>query len=758
VTLDNHHLHPSAHSLTSLADDNHKLSRSVQDLLHKIPDDAESLTVLVGGVPFLTEPLVVFVRLKQSHLLGDLTEVPVPVRFIYLNIGPTNYMDYHEVGRAMATLMSDKCFHETAYSSLSKDEIMDAIDQFLDDSIVLPPGDWDPELILPIMHERNEQKLKKEKIKEHHLQHHEKEEEVKFSCKPCGGFVHDLKNLIRRYPSDIKDVFHIQAFLAIFFIYISCVAPAVAFGGLMEELSGTELGVTETLVGTGLCGIIYGLFSVQPLAILAFTGPLLLFEEIVLEFSHLLHIEYLSWRAWIGLWVMLFVILFSVFELTFLIKNFTRFSEEIFTGVIALFFTIEAVRTIVRIFERNPICGINAPCGIFVNCTDLCDCSSSNMTLNDSSGSGMMTMTMDENVTMEEPSLPHDFLICNQPNTALWSVFLCISVFVVAVILRKIRHGRFLSKQVRRLVSDFGMFTALLTLGLLAYFLRNTIAIEIIVVPNGWLPTNSSLRGWIINPLKNLEFYHIIGAIIPAFLLAVLICIENQLALFLIEKPEHELKKKGAGYHLDLCIVGVLTGICSIMGLPWHCAASIRSIQHLQALSYYSRRMAPGEKPQLAGVYEQRITNIAIHTLIILTPFAFPVLQQIPMSMLMGVFLYLAYASFSGIQLRKRIKLFFMPSKHHPDIHYVRKVKTWKMNLYTFIQVVCAGILIGLKNSPAGMLYPLVIVLMVPLRMFLGKFVYNQSEFEALNNEEDFPDEVDDDYSFTEFEITHVPY
>jgi hypothetical protein len=102
--------------------------------------------------------------------------------------------------------------------------------------------------------------------------------------------------------------------------------------------------------------------------------------------------------------------------------------------------------------------------------------------------------------------------------------------------------------------------------------------------------------------------------------------------------------------------------------------------------------------------------------------------------MLMGVFLYLAYASFSGIQLRKRIKLFFMPSKHHPDIHYVRKVKTWKMNLYTFIQVVCAGILIGLKNSPAGMLYPLVIVLMVPLRMFLGKFVYNQSEFEAVSN------------------------
>ena len=48
----------------------------------------------------------------QSHLLGDLTEVPVPVRFIYFLLGPEDSdLDYHEVGRAMATLMSDKVRH-----------------------------------------------------------------------------------------------------------------------------------------------------------------------------------------------------------------------------------------------------------------------------------------------------------------------------------------------------------------------------------------------------------------------------------------------------------------------------------------------------------------------------------------------------------------------------------------------------------------------------------------------------------------------
>ena len=53
----------------------------------------------------------------------------------------------------------------------------------------------------------------------------------------------------------------------------------------MEEVTNNLIGETETLVGTGFCGMIYGLFAVQPLCILGFTGPLLLFEEIVFDVS-----------------------------------------------------------------------------------------------------------------------------------------------------------------------------------------------------------------------------------------------------------------------------------------------------------------------------------------------------------------------------------------------------------------------------------------------------------------------------------------
>ena len=134
-----------------------------------------------------------------------------------------------------------------------------------------------------------------------------------------------------------------------FFIFISCVAPAIAFGGLMEEVTHNQIGETETLVGTGLCGVVFSLLGVQPLAIIAFTGPLLLFEEIIIEFAELLQIEYLPWRACIGLWLMLMILAFAVTESTFLVKHFSRFSEEVFSGVIALFFTVEAGRNLVNV-------------------------------------------------------------------------------------------------------------------------------------------------------------------------------------------------------------------------------------------------------------------------------------------------------------------------------------------------------------------------------------------------------------------------
>lgn len=61
------------------------------------------------------------------------------------------------------------------------------------------------------------------------------------------------------------------------------------------------------------------------------------------------------------------------------------------------------------------------------------------------------------------------------------------------------------------------------------------------------------------------------------------------------------------------------------------------------------------------------------------------------------------------------------------------KVRTWKMNLYTLLQVFLIAILFGLKVSPAGLLYPLAIVLLVPIRKFIGRYVFSHVEMEAVS-------------------------
>ena len=78
------------------------------DLLRRIPRDAEACTVLVGCLDYLDKPAMAFVRLAERQVLENLTEVPLPVRFVFILLGPEGTMDYHEVGRSLSTLMSNQ--------------------------------------------------------------------------------------------------------------------------------------------------------------------------------------------------------------------------------------------------------------------------------------------------------------------------------------------------------------------------------------------------------------------------------------------------------------------------------------------------------------------------------------------------------------------------------------------------------------------------------------------------------------------------
>lgn len=85
--------------------------------------------------------------------------------------------------------------------------------------------------------------------------------------------------------------------------------------------------------------------------------------------------------------------------------------------------------------------------------------------------------------------------------------------------------------------------------------------------------------------------------------------------------------QKGAGYHLDLFVVGVMLGVCSVMGLPWFVAATVLSISHVNSLKLESECSAPGEQPKFLGIREQRVTGLVIFVLMGLSVFMTSVLK-----------------------------------------------------------------------------------------------------------------------------------
>lgn len=73
---------------------------------------------------------------------------------------------------------------------------------------------------------------------------------------------------------------------------------------------------------------------------------------------------------------------------------------------------------------------------------------------------------------------------------------------------------------------------------------------------------------------------------------------------------------KGSGFHLDLLIIVAVGGVSALFGLPWLAAATVRSVTHTNALTVMSKAVAPGDKPRIQEVKEQRVTGLLVAVLV----------------------------------------------------------------------------------------------------------------------------------------------
>ncbi|NXC92301.1 B3AT protein, partial [Cercotrichas coryphoeus] len=648
-----------------------------------------------GCAAFLEQPTLAFVRLKDAVTMDGVLGVSVPVRFLAVVLGPDSpQISYHEIGRAIATMMSERVFRRDAYLAEARQDLLRGVEDFLDASIVLPPTEAPSEPLLRALVPLQRELLRRryQPLERLHIGDFlkdlgpdeaaaEDDDPLRRTGRPFGGLVRDIRRRYPKYLSDIKDALNPQCLAAVIFIYFAALSPAITFGGLLGNGRDRGQGRPPSRAWGWGClrlprhpsGMLRGAqLGARASSCRALTGLC----PLAPQFCSSNGLEYIVGRVWIGFWLILLVLVVVACEGSFLVRYLSRYTQEIFSFLISLIFIFETFSKLVTIFKDHPL------------------------------------QRHYEVLNGYQRGVP-------EPNTALLSLVLMAGTFFLAFFLRKFKNSSFLPGKVRRLIGDFGVPISIFIMALADFFISDTYT-QKLSVPKGLQVTNSSARSWFIQPMgekKPFPIWMMFASVIPALLVFILIFLETQITTLIVSKPERKLVK-GTGFHLDLLLIVAMGGLAALFGMPWLSATTVRTITHANALTIMSKTSAQGEKSQILEVKEQRISGLLV--------------AYIPLAVLFGIFLYMGVTSLFGIQLFDRILLLLKPPKYHPDEPYVTRVKTWRMHLFTFTQIVFLVVLWVVKSTPASLALPFVLILTVPLRRFLLPRIFRDIELKCV--------------------------
>jgi len=262
------------------------------------------------------------------------------------------------------------------------------------------------------------------------------------------------------------------------------------------------------------------------------------------------------------------------------------------------------------------------------------------------------------------------------------------------------------------------------------------VTLQTLTAPESFGTTSG--RAWMVDPFEAPMWIRWAAAI-PAILAALLIALSQNITARLLNSPDLKTKK-GAAYHYDLLLIGLMVGGCSLFGLPWLVAATVRSLAHVRALATMEEVVYSNQetKERIIHVNENRLTGLAIHIMIGFSMLLLPYLTVTPMAVLYGLFLYMGVVSLSGNQFVERLGLMAMDSSLYPQTHYIRRVPVKQIHYYTIVQLACLAVLCAINlssNQTLKITFPLFIALLVPIRLGMNK-LFEKEHLQALDADE----------------------
>ncbi|NWR96157.1 S4A11 protein, partial [Motacilla alba] len=667
--------------------------------VHLLSDTIQGVTATVTGVQYQQSWLCIICTIKslqRRHVCISRLERPqnwgensCEVRFVILVLAPPKMKSTKtatEVGRTFATMFSDITFRQKLLETKTEEEFKEAL-----------------------VHQRHLLTVANQRpsgMKDGHNLYTD-------TALPSFLQLHDFLNIGKGISDDIARRFPVYALdftdgiignnkaigkyiTTMIFLYFACLLPSIAFGSLNDENTRGAIDVRKTIFGQCIGGLLYALFSGQPLVVLLTTAPLALYINVIQGICDDYNLDFSAFYAWIGLWNSFFLVIYSLFNFSLLMKLFKRSTEEIIALFISITFVLDAIKGIVKVFKKYYHHGhtgdgksqADAIPGLGINTTFL---------MNSSVGENQ-TCTHDGHYGRE---------------TAVLSLMLMLGTLWLGHTLYQFKKSPYLHARVREILSDCALPISVLTFSVVGSYIFKEIEMS-------KFNYNASDSLFVLAPVQSLSIGSVMSAMGLGFLLSMLFFIEQNIVASLANAPENRLVK-GTAYHWDLLLVALINTGLSVFGLPWIHAAFPHSPMHVRALAYVEERVESGHIYEtIVSVKETRLTSLVANFLVGLSLLLLPFpLQWIPKPVLFGLFLYIALTSIDGNQLFERVALLLKEQTAYPPTHYIRRVPQRKIHYFTGLQVLQLLILCGFGMSPLPymkMIFPLIMIGMIPIR------------------------------------------
>lgn len=491
----------------------------------------------------------------------------------------------------------------------------------------------------------------------------------------------DFGNFRLRYLSDWT-VFNQLVLASAVYVFFTNILPGITFASDLYVLTGESWGTIEVVFSTGLCGIIFALFSAQPLTILGVTGPFsVLAENIYTLCENSFKIPFLPFMAWSLIhsgWMHFLLAIFNAHDYT--MQYVTDFSADIFSLLNSVIYFHKAIRELQR---TKAVVSLAA----FL------------------------------------------YSIIGAAGTCLLAIALSTAVSWKPLFHRYVRMG--LTEYAAAISIVF--FIGMPYVGDLATLDHNRLEVS-----KSFRPSSPSREYFFVEFWK-LPIGWIFIAIVPGIIITVLFYFDHEISSIICTAKRYGTQKPG-GYAWDVMLLGITTIMCGILGIPPANGLLPQAPLHSESLMYTvyedpppvdeeAEEEGPGEGPPakpVQRVHEQRYSAFlqAAGILLFISPPFQHVLGFTPTSVLAGLFMFMGFQSLSVNPILTRIWQLLTPISELPALPHGA---SWMgIHCYTLAQIVLTGIVFGVTLTVAAPGFPIIIIILVPVRLFFMNKIWSR--------------------------------